>query len=209
MTRKGQIERGTKKRHEKKIILIGAEGKNETEKLYFKSLGREFSDKYVIRFAKGNSTDPIGVVNDTITDKKKECTEEGDIAFAVFDTDANQSKQKQINDALTLAEKNGITVIESTPCFEFWYLLHYRYTTRSFSNSKSVIRELKKYIPNYDKSESIYSDIRDKTKDAIENAHKLEEYFEENEMQLRGVSKNPSTDAYKIVETILEESCSK
>lgn len=71
MGRAKQVKRRLKHRTEKNIILIGAEGKNKTEKMYFTELGNEFRDRYLIKFAKGNSTDPVGIVKDTIKDSGK------------------------------------------------------------------------------------------------------------------------------------------
>lgn len=48
-------KRNSNSRKRKKIIFIATEGKNKTEKLYFKKYN---SDKVQIRFAKGGSTDP-------------------------------------------------------------------------------------------------------------------------------------------------------
>ena len=43
------------------------------------------------------------------------------------------------------------------PSIEFWFLLHYKNTTRHFGTSKAVIKELRKYIPQYDKTEQFLS----------------------------------------------------
>lgn len=57
MSKKPIIKRRRKigSRKRKSIILIAAEGKNETEKNYFKHFR---NDKFVIEFTKGNDTDP-------------------------------------------------------------------------------------------------------------------------------------------------------
>jgi len=40
----------------------------------------------------------------------------------------------------------------STPLFELWYLLHYRYTETKMDNEE-VKNQLKDYLPNYDKTD--------------------------------------------------------
>ena len=52
-----------------------------------------------------------------------------------------------------LLKNAKITVIETHPCLEFWYLLHFKpYSAKTYTNCHEVIRELKKYIPDYEKS---------------------------------------------------------
>ena len=43
------------------------------------------------------------------------------------------------------------------PSIEYWFLLHYKHTTRHFGTSKAVIKELRKYLPQYDKTEQFLS----------------------------------------------------
>ena len=58
MVRKVSVKtRGKTKRKRKSVLLIGAEGKNETERNYFMSFRNELRTTN-IRMAKGNNTDP-------------------------------------------------------------------------------------------------------------------------------------------------------
>ncbi|MFR8498956.1 hypothetical protein [Acidaminococcus intestini] len=56
-----QKSRGKRLRKRKKIIFIGAEGKNKTETKYFNSFNR-LQDTYIVKFARNNRTDPKGMV---------------------------------------------------------------------------------------------------------------------------------------------------
>lgn len=60
--RVGQKKRGKYSRKPKKIILIGTEGSNQTEKKYFTAFNQTQSE-YKINVAKGNNTDPEGVMS--------------------------------------------------------------------------------------------------------------------------------------------------
>lgn len=200
-----QVKRGANQRKTKNVIVIGAEGKNKTEKLYFSSLEREFSDHYHIIFASGNSTDPKGIVEETAKTRKKSCTDKGDMAFAVFDSDTDSVKQQQINEAIALADKEKITTILSVPCFEVWFLQHYRYSTKAFNSNKEVQDELKHYINNYEKSKDVYDIIRPKLSDAMSNSRKLEKHHDELGNKSNSLERNPSTEAYKIVEVVTEK----
>ena len=119
------------------LIVIACEGKNKTEETYFKNYN---SRKCIIRFSKGNSTDPVGIVTDLLKFIDTEVGREfGDKYYAVFDTDVNKNLQLQIDEAKRLAEKNGVELITSTPTFEFWYLLHFVYTTKVYNSSEEVL----------------------------------------------------------------------
>ena len=82
VTRTGQKKRGQISRTPKKMILIGAEGKNKTELTYFKEFNRK-QLAYTIKSAKGNSTDPKNIVTDMISSITREDLNyaEGDLAF--------------------------------------------------------------------------------------------------------------------------------
>lgn len=55
-------KRNDVRRHRKPVMIITAEGKNETEKLYFQSFQEQYG-KYNIRFVKtGMDTDPEGML---------------------------------------------------------------------------------------------------------------------------------------------------
>lgn len=91
-----QIKRNKGNRPRNSFVVIGCEGKNKTEEVYFKNFG---SRKCIIKFSKGNSTDPVGIVQDVIKFKNDNDITEEDKVYAVFDTDVNQNKQSQIEEA--------------------------------------------------------------------------------------------------------------
>ncbi len=184
------------------FIIIGCEGKNKTEETYFRNFN---SRKCIIKFSKGNSTDPVGIVNDLIKfiDTKIE-REENDKYYAVFDTDVNKSSQTQIDEAKKLAEKNGVEIITSTPTFEFWYILHFLYTTKTYNSSEDVIEDMLDKIEGYTKNMNLYPVIKENTKFAIENAKKVEKYHINLGQELDNENCNPYTGAYKIVEELIK-----
>lgn len=197
-----QKGRSQNKRRKKNIILIGVEGKNKTEKNYFTDLSKNRNKNYVVHYAKGNYTDPCGIVNSIIHSIKQEELdfENGDYAFCIFDTDVNKNKQKEIDIAIKMAKDNNIEIIMSNPCFEVWFLQHFRYSTKSYLTNEEVLKELNKHIPNYDKSKSYFDLLKDKLDVALTNSKKLDAYYENSKSNQDSLSKNPSTDVYKIVE---------
>ena len=54
----------------------------------------------------------------------------------------------------------SVLLCDSMPSIEYWFLLHYKHTTRHFGTSKAVIKELRKYLPQYDKTEQFLSNQR-------------------------------------------------
>lgn len=71
---------------------------------------------------------------------------------------------------------NNLLVIVNNPCLEYWFLLHYRQTTKFFKNCDSLIPELKRIpeLKNYDKNEtyikSLYKKLESRLPDARKNA---------------------------------------
>ena len=96
-----QRGRNRQNRKRKPITVIGCEGNNETEEIYFKNFN---SRKCIIKFSTGNSTDPVGIVKDLIKFIDNEIgREDDDKYYVVLDTDVNQDKQSQIDKAKKLA----------------------------------------------------------------------------------------------------------
>lgn len=83
------------------------------------------------------------------------------IAICVFDADVstwNDAERRKL-DVLRKKYKDNPSVLlcDSMPSIEFWFLLHYKNTSRFFGTSKAVIQELRKYVPQYDKTEQFLS----------------------------------------------------
>ena len=197
-------KRNSNRRKRKKIIFIATEGKNKTEKLYFKKFN---SDKVQIRFAKGGSTDPVNMVSELLSECKDMGfdPEAGDTAYCVLDSDFAASKNSQISLADKKAEANDLSLIVSSPCFEIWYLCHYDYSTKAFGSNEEVINELKKRIPQYDKNkEDMYELLRPMQDNAVQNAKRLEKYNLQSGKKPHAVEFMPSTEVYRIIETIIE-----
>ena len=95
--------------------------------------------------------------------------------------------------------EDTFTAINSVPCFEYWLLLHFIYTTEPFSatgikRSRSGIHKLKKHLPDYDKSASgLFSKLYDKLETAKANAIKVLQDAEKTGTD------NPSTRVHKLV----------
>ncbi|MBP9134766.1 MAG: RloB domain-containing protein [Saprospiraceae bacterium] len=47
----------------------------------------------------------------------------------------------------------NVVVIVNNPCLEFWFLLHFEKTSKYFNTCSSAETQLKKYLPNYEKTQ--------------------------------------------------------
>lgn len=141
-----EIKRSSGNKEPKKYILIVVEGQ-ETEYNYFCELRRDLrlnTTKVEVITAAGG--DPLVLVNktyDIVEQNKKNNKREGtpvyDEVFCVFDEDNKPEKYKL---ACEKANNCHFTSITSIPCFEFWFLLHYCYTTGLFHNCSQLIKRL-------------------------------------------------------------------
>lgn len=189
-------KRGKYLRKPKKIILIGTEGSNQIEKNYFTAFNQTQSE-YKINVAKGNNTDPEGVIRDLLKTAKQEELDlkQGDILACFIDVDFKRCREKELRAAIKLAKQNNVSLYLSNPCFEIWYLLHFRYSTKPYCSNDEAIKELNNYISDYSKSKDVFELI-------VGNSKKLEDYHLSNGTIDR-IKKIPYTDVYKIVEILL------
>ncbi|MCD4813214.1 RloB family protein [bacterium] len=183
------------------IILIVCEG--ETEREYFKFIRKHLnlSSRYMKISEDEHGSDPMSVVNHAIAKLEKD--PDYDRVYCVMDRD----KHTTFNDAMRKIRDskftNKLIPVVSVPCFEFWMLLHFKYTTKPFctagqaSNCRKVIHELHKHMPEYQKAKKEnFAAIWDKRDKAIKGAKQISKYHETSGTD------NPSSDMYKVVEDL-------
>ena len=190
-------KRNTGIRERKRIVLLATEGNNKTETLYFRKFP---TANFVVRFARGNYTDPVNMINALSAEYEENCDpSEGDIGYCLIDADTDPAKNRKIEMA-DGKSNDHISVIVSAPCFEIWYLCHFTASTHQYTSNEEVLSTLRRYIPNYRKeSAGIAELIADKTDEAIANAQRLEKHCLEKGACAHTVSFSPSTEIYKIV----------
>lgn len=183
-----------------KIVLIVCEG-SKTEPEYFNGLLSEWkiSAAQVEILGKECGSAPISVVDHAIEMRKererefkRNGTPKFDEVWCVFDSD----KHVLLQQALNKAKDNKLQIALSEPCFEFWYLLHFTYTTRHFENCEEVVHELEKHIPEYAKDTAPLDILIKKLVDALTNAKRLRA---DNAKTNRS---NPSTDVDVLVKLL-------
>ena len=176
------------------LMLIVCEGA-KTEPIYFKDLKQRLKihSLQVDVYGKECGTDPLSVV-EYAKDMKKKPRKDGllyDRVWCVVDED-NHTTLKHAQD---MARANKIGVCLSVPSFEFWYLLHFIYTTKPFEDSDAVIHELEKYLKNhtYLKNSPPMDELMPVLETAIRNAEKV------RKNKHRTGQDNPGTDVDLLV----------
>lgn len=202
-----EIERKISNRKQRKLIVLGLEGKhNKTEMLYFQEIAKKVKN-YAFAFAR-NKVDPIGIVNCTIDKSKNEELDlsSGDMAIAMFDVDNDSNKKKQIIDARKIADasKYKVKILTSNPCFEVWYLQHFGFSTKPFASSKQLKKEMRKHIPNYNENYCEFEVLYPRIKEAITNTQRLREHHKNNSKNTETDYWNPSTSVDELIEKIID-----
>ncbi len=124
----------------------------------------------------------------TIISTARRTRKEGyDMVFCVLDMDSilshSSSKKSYLKEKSLKKLNSGICFIETMPCFELWFLLHFleKFSGKIFKSYKEIKPELIKYIKNYNKSEKFFRngsfyhhlETQGSVEMAIKNAEKL------------------------------------
>lgn len=212
---KGRIEkRGARKRQVKPIILIVTEGSRTEPKYFehFKTRQTNIDIRVVGSRSSSGETDYVSLIRKAQEYQKKNqmSSDNGDSAWVVADGDVNlnnpdpvASKNQQLKKARKLAERSEIQMAISNPCFELWYLLHFRYTTKHLKDYNAVKNELIPFLPEYEKTNDVYDQLLPMLETAVKNAKNLEKYHLNNGEQLPfEIGANPYTEVYRLIESL-------
>jgi hypothetical protein len=185
------------------------EGK-KTEVNYFRDLCRALELPRNLVVVAHDGSAPISVLTWA---KSLYCQEDDkfDQVYCVFDKDAGESFDKAVSgiEDLKRAKKpKPFHAISSTPCFEYWLLLHFECTDKPFhsagekSSAYQVVADLQKHpgFDCYQKNYSVYKLVCDKTNTAIKNAEGLEK----SSADFLKHGTNPSTHVHHLVKALQE-----
>lgn len=187
-------------------VLIVCEGK-KTEPYYLKGLRDHYGlNSANIEVTGDCGSDPLSILEHARQRYREErdAGDPYDKVFCVFDKDAHGNYQQTL-DAIQLAKpKNVFEAIYSVPCFEYWLLLHFDYTTRPYatlpgnSACTQVLADLRRYMPAYEKGQpDIHELLVDQLDAAIANAQRS------LQAALRNANDNPSTRVHELVDYLL------
>lgn len=93
--------------------------------------------------------------------KIAEVLNDGGKAICVFDADVstwNETEKEKLDRLRKKYAKNKKVIFcDFMPAVEYWFLLHYENTNRFLGTSKAAMQALRKYMPDYDKTDSFLS----------------------------------------------------
>lgn len=177
-------------------VLIVCEGE-KTEPLYFRGL----IDHYGLSSANVEvcgecGSDPISILKHARQRyrEEKDAGDPFDKVYCVFDKDCHANYTQAINTIHNLTPKGVYIAVTSVPCFEYWLLLHFTYTTKAYKTCDQVLADLKNYVPNYSKgSRDIFSELINQIDFAKKNAVRVLSESEKTNTD------NPTTYVHELV----------
>lgn len=186
-------------------VIIVCEG--DTEEIYFEAIRKSKRLQTIqIRVVNPNFTDPENIVKSAVEIRNGEKKDKNWLAedeiWAVYD--GNEHKEKDIKNwknAINLAAREDIKLGISNPCFELWYLLHYKDQNAEIDRHETL-RKLKIHLPHYHKTKDLYEKDFEPHKDsASARAIKLADRIEKDDLEK---FTNPSTEIYLLVKKLFE-----
>lgn len=124
-----------------------------------------------------------------------------DRVYCVFDKDSHETYEETLRNIYTQTPKEIFYAAVSIPCFEYWLLLHFKYSTKPYaatgasSIANEVLKELRGVMPAYEKgSHNIFTDLHSQLDFAKANAARSLQCAEGNHTD------NPSTFIHELVE---------
>lgn len=198
-------QRGVAGRKRKPVMFISLEGNNKTEKFYLNSLNKDQGVKFSLQFTPGHETNPKRMWT-ALHDSMKEVfsASDGDKAYCVCDRDYEAHKLERIREIKREASCDHAKIIVSNPCFELWFLNHFRYSTRAYGSTQDLISDLCDYIPCYKKNADYYQlHLKSRTTDALNHSKRQSEQVNIDQQSDDIVINNPGTEVAGIVQTLI------
>lgn len=178
-------------------MLIVVEG--HTEKIYFSQMRQALRMQNLsIEPKLSPKNDPLNIIE---TAEKEMNRADFDHVWCIFDADTLSSDTYR--KAMRKAQNSGIHIAYSLPCFELWFLLHFRFTSRQYEKCSQVIQELLSHVDGYSKNQTwlkqknMFSTYREKIADAIDRARELERFSKDNHL-----AHGTTCEIYRILEEI-------
>lgn len=204
--RQSQDAIGFKRKHQAtkeplaRILIVCEDAKSGT--YYLQELVRDFGLSGRVKVLPSeNGCAPKSVLDSAIKLFKQQKTDTYDQVYCVFDRDKPNDFANIAQKIRHLRPKNTFYAITTTPCFEFWYLLHFPFSSKPYNVTQSktpdeqVNSDLKKIWTDYEKGKrGFYERTKNDLVSAINNAKKL---VLEN---AKTGSNNPQTNMHELIE---------
>jgi hypothetical protein len=197
-------------------FLIVTEG-TVTEPVYFDLLLRDLHLSAVrIKVQPGDASDPRHVIRTAQREAKKQQRKarkgvlginepaKFDHVWAVVDTDV-AARMGFWNDVKQLAAARKVTLAHSTPCFEFWLLLHFGFTTRADlvdgAAAKGAVKDAlgRDYSTNEEIAKEVIATFISKWPEAVVHAENVRRHHEGAQTPKPA---NPSTEVDRLARAL-------
>jgi hypothetical protein len=183
----------------KKRILIISEGK-KTEPNYFNSIKRQYrlSSVDVVDTKKNTGKELLQTAIELRAKAKKDRNDYDEI-WIVLDRDG-YTKHPEVFDRV----KNfpDIKIGFSSPCFEYWLLFHFEYTSAPFDDCDSSIKKLETYLPDYQKAKDYSRIFMERISTAVSNSKKIKKHQEETS-DVKIWAYNPYSNLHELIEELM------
>jgi len=163
-----ELARKVASRESYEKALLVCEGE-KTEPYYFNDLKNHLKLNSTNIIVTGDcDSDPLSIVKYAIQNYAAENAKGDpfDKVFCIFDKDSHANYDNAIQLIGSQKPKDTYFAINSVPCFEYWLLLHFTYTTKPYTATKgkscceTLIAELQTFISGYNKgSKTIFNDL--------------------------------------------------
>lgn len=187
-------------------ILLVCEGE-KTERLYFSLFLADLRAANVrLEIAKREcGSDPLSIVRYAKSRMKEDPGI--DECYCVIDRDSHEHFANAIQEAddfqASLGKTRLFVTTKSYPCFEYWFILHYEFTTSPYvaggnrSAGDNALRRLKKHVRVYEKNNlEVISSFLSLTEVAIKNAERSLVHAK------KAGDFNPSTEVHLLVQQL-------
>ncbi|MDQ1306974.1 MAG: hypothetical protein QG671_2806 [Actinomycetota bacterium] len=187
----------------RRTVVVVCEG-TTTEPLYFDALRleREVQDVAAVQLRVQRSNrgkQPLALVQKAIDIKAEDnaAGREIDEIWCVFDVEWPQNHPK-LQETLTLAERNNISIAVSNPCFELWLILHFK-SQAAFLTTNEACRLRGKLDKSRGKglNPDLYMPRRNS---ALQNARLLDQRHADDETSFP--HDNPSSGMYRLLAAV-------
>ena len=148
------MSRRTGSRRARKSIAIIGEGL--TEYRYVDDL--RTTERY--RFSLVPGIPKHSDIDDIVRLARERVSAGYDYVLCLIDMDVIEGNRDKMEQYRALKNENPkIIFVESSPCTEYWFLMHFMPgpSSKEYANYEAVAQELKRHIPNYDKTEAFFN----------------------------------------------------
>jgi len=195
------LERQGASRQPYRKVLVVCEGE-KTEPNYFSELRDQFRLNSAAVEICGQGSDPHSLFRfaQQRYRAEKKHGDPFDKVFCVFDKDSHASYSNARQAIRAARPKDTFEAIHSVPCFEYWLLLHFVYTTHPYSSlpgrsaCHQVEMELKQHMPYSKGDKNIFNQLAGNIDRACDHAQRSLQAAE------RAGTDNPTTRVHRLVD---------